>query len=70
MDRQLGQLYNAALKTISNPPALKNQSPIGCSRATGILGACATFMANVSVNSWVSLGSKPLIPVASEADKP
>ncbi|ADG17724.1 protein of unknown function DUF1311 [Paraburkholderia atlantica] len=72
-DRQLGQLYDAALKTISDPLALKKSESDWlltrhmCNRDL----ECLRHVYGERIGQFLgSLGSKPLIPVATEADKP
>ncbi|WP_157642217.1 lysozyme inhibitor LprI family protein [Burkholderia ubonensis] len=73
MDRQLGQLYNAALKTISDPSALKKSESdwlLTRHMCNGDL-ECLRRAYGERIGQFLgSLGSKPLIPVATESDKP
>lgn len=71
-DRQLGQLYDAALKAISDPPALEKSESDWlltrhmCNRDL----ECLRHVYGERIGQFLgSLGSKPLIPVATEADK-
>lgn len=73
MDRQLGQLYDAALRTISDPQALaKSESDWLLTRHVCDKDLeCLRHLYGERIGQFLgSLGSKPLIPALTDAEKP
>lgn len=72
MDRQLGQLYDAAIKSISDPQALKQSESdwvITRHMCNGDV-ECLRHAYGVRIGQFLgSMGSKPLIATDSQSDK-
>lgn len=72
MDRQLGQLYDAAMKTISDPQALKRSESywVITRHMCNSDVECLRHAYGARIGQFLgSLGSEPLIPTGSQSDK-